>query len=508
MYPLITLLIASSIGISLFALITYKMRAKSQLRLRKSIILIGMTTSIITPILGLLLPQISEMLTPNIGTFSREALSLALEPIIIMPQGVEVREPFRLPSPVELTTALWILGFALASTSLAMHLLSLRTVLRGAELIDSYEGIKVYRLRKDSAPEAFSVFGKIYLPYQMPTAREREHILRHEAAHIEDGHGLERFLMLFFTRLYWFHPLAYYMQAELSDTHEYIADRLTISEQGFDVKAYQYHLLHSLLEGNRLCIVQSFNSDAQQLKKRILMMNRQQSTSSYRWVWLLALPIIATMLWATKSLSAGISQEEGKSITQRPKELKALLSRSNTTNPKQAEQELQKEQPASITESSGKIHPESHSKIGMTICVEAETPSLNEVHKEAIKQTPKALKKNKALDYEVLKLDLAYMDMAEFPGGIDSLMRYLSQNIEYPVKALKKKQQGRTIVQFEIDQEGKHSNYRIVRSASSILDAEALRVVRAMPDWKPAYDTKQQKNLAMTYTLPIVFRIQ
>lgn len=41
MYPLITLLIASSIGISLFALITYKMRAKSQLRLRKSIILIG-----------------------------------------------------------------------------------------------------------------------------------------------------------------------------------------------------------------------------------------------------------------------------------------------------------------------------------------------------------------------------------------------------------------------------------------------------------------------------------
>lgn len=149
MYPLITLLIASSIGISLFALITYKMRAKSQLRLRKSIILIGMTTSIITPILGLLLPQISEMLTPNIGTFSREALSLALEPIIIMPQGVEVREPFRLPSPVELTTALWILGFALASASLAMHLLSLRTVLRGAELIDSYEGIKVYRLRKD-----------------------------------------------------------------------------------------------------------------------------------------------------------------------------------------------------------------------------------------------------------------------------------------------------------------------------------------------------------------------
>lgn len=97
-------------------------------------------------------------------------------------------------------------------------------------------------------------------------------------------------------------------------------------------------------------------------------------------------------------------------------------------------------------------------------------------------------------------------EMPEFPGGQEALQRYLASSVRYPVIAQENGIQGRVYVQFVIDQTGAVTNATILRGVDPSLDREALRVVQAMPKWKPG----KQRNRAVrvSYTVPINFVLQ
>ena len=95
--------------------------------------------------------------------------------------------------------------------------------------------------------------------------------------------------------------------------------------------------------------------------------------------------------------------------------------------------------------------------------------------------------------------------MPEFPGGTAELMKFISKNIKYPEQAMRDSIQGRVIVQFVIDKTGKAINPTIKRSVSPELDAEAIRVVNAMPQWKPG--EQRGKTVNVQFTLPVQFRL-
>lgn len=96
-------------------------------------------------------------------------------------------------------------------------------------------------------------------------------------------------------------------------------------------------------------------------------------------------------------------------------------------------------------------------------------------------------------------------EMPMFPGGDGELFKYLGQNIKYPVQAMQKNIQGRVIVRFVVDKNGNVTDSEILRGASPLLDAEAIRVVNAMPKWTPGKQKGQFVNVY--YTLPIVFKL-
>ena len=96
--------------------------------------------------------------------------------------------------------------------------------------------------------------------------------------------------------------------------------------------------------------------------------------------------------------------------------------------------------------------------------------------------------------------------MPSFPGGYQALFDYLEKNIKYPAKAVKNKIQGRVILQFIVDEKGRLSDIKVVKSVDASLDAEAVRVVKAMPRWNPG--TQQGKAVKVRYTLPVTFRLQ
>lgn len=97
-------------------------------------------------------------------------------------------------------------------------------------------------------------------------------------------------------------------------------------------------------------------------------------------------------------------------------------------------------------------------------------------------------------------------EMPEFPGGTEALQRYLAQSVRYPVIAQENGIQGRVYIQFVINQNGEVTNATILRGVDPSLDREALRVVEAMPKWKPG--KQRNRPVRVSYTVPINFVLQ
>ena len=97
-------------------------------------------------------------------------------------------------------------------------------------------------------------------------------------------------------------------------------------------------------------------------------------------------------------------------------------------------------------------------------------------------------------------------EMPEFPGGAIELRKFIARSVGYPAEAQKEKAQGKVFVTFVVSSTGKVENAKIERSVSPALDAEAIRVVSMMPDWKPGRQRGQA--VSVEYTIPIEFKLQ
>lgn len=94
-------------------------------------------------------------------------------------------------------------------------------------------------------------------------------------------------------------------------------------------------------------------------------------------------------------------------------------------------------------------------------------------------------------------------EMPEFPGGEEGLRMFIAKTVRYPIEAQEAGIMGKPIVSFIIREDGKVVSPAIVRSAHSLLDAEAIRVVQHLPRWKPG--RQGGKAVRVSYTMPINF---
>ena len=93
----------------------------------------------------------------------------------------------------------------------------------------------------------------------------------------------------------------------------------------------------------------------------------------------------------------------------------------------------------------------------------------------------------------------------QFPGGEAELFGWLGRTMHYPEAAQKAKEEGRVIVRFIVEKDGSISAPEVVKQVSPALDAEALRCIKAMPQWKPG---KIQGQAVRSYfVLPIMFKM-
>lgn len=95
--------------------------------------------------------------------------------------------------------------------------------------------------------------------------------------------------------------------------------------------------------------------------------------------------------------------------------------------------------------------------------------------------------------------------MPEYPGGMQAMIEFLQTNMKYPEDAAKQKVEGRVMVQFVVETDGSVSDVHVAKQVFPSLDAEAIRVVQAMPKWTPGKE--KGKVVRVKYNLPIVFRM-
>ena len=123
------------------------------------------------------------------------------------------------------------------------------------------------------------------------------------------------------------------------------------------------------------------------------------------------------------------------------------------------------------------------------------------VQKKVVKTT-KTTKKAGAND----KVYVVVEQMPSFPGGDSALLKYLFENVKYPVSASKAQKQGRVMVCFTVEKDGAISNVKVARSVTPSLDAEAVRAIKSMPKWSPG--KQGGEFVRVKYIVPVTFRLK
>lgn len=95
--------------------------------------------------------------------------------------------------------------------------------------------------------------------------------------------------------------------------------------------------------------------------------------------------------------------------------------------------------------------------------------------------------------------------MPQYPGGQIAMMKYIMENMKYPEQAMKKGIQGRVAVSFIVEKDGSISNVKPVLSVHTLLDKEAVRVVKSMPKWSPG--KHNGKPVRVRFNLPVMFKL-
>lgn len=112
-------------------------------------------------------------------------------------------------------------------------------------------------------------------------------------------------------------------------------------------------------------------------------------------------------------------------------------------------------------------------------------------------------------DEEVVEEDeevfLVVEEDPEFPGGLGALSQFIADNIKYPQLAKENNITGRVFVSFVVEKDGSVGQVKVLRDIGGGCGAEAVRVVKSMPKWKPG--KQRGKAVRTQFNLPVSFEL-
>ena len=276
-------------------------------------------------------------------------------------------------------------------------------------------------------------------------------ILAHERGHIRLHHSWDLLFVDTLTALQWFNPAMWMLRSDLRAIHEYEADAAVLS-QGINARQYQYLLITKAAGIGGYSLANGISHST--LKNRINMMLHTKSDRSRLLKLLALLPIVGIALAVNAEKVVDVRYEESqKGIAEKKAETAAAF----TTTLKY-----------------DTIPGETFTAVGTYEPVQGDV-------------------------FDVVE------EMPQYPGGPQALFKFLGENVQYPAEAEKAGIQGRVIATFVVEKDGSISQPTIVKSVDPLLDAEAIRVISAMPNWIPG--KQNGKVVRVKYTVPLSFNL-
>lgn len=96
--------------------------------------------------------------------------------------------------------------------------------------------------------------------------------------------------------------------------------------------------------------------------------------------------------------------------------------------------------------------------------------------------------------------------MPSYPGDMEAFYKFLAQQMHYPKEALENGIEGRVVVRFVVEKDGRLTHFEAISSPSPLLSNEAIRVLSQMPRWNPA--KRMGRNVRCQYNIPVMFRLK
>ena len=436
---------------------------------------------------------------------------------------------------------IYLIGLAVYLIKFIGGLVSIARLIRSSKRREMADGTILVTHSKDYSPFSWMR----YIIVSEHDLRENyDMILAHERAHIRLHHSWDLLFAQFCATAQWFNPAAWLLKRELEAIHEYEADSATLHD-GFDARQYQLRLFEAATGVKYSSFTNNFINCS--TKKRIIMMMKKQTSP---WALLKALYVLPVAFAAVAVISCTSPREkkvdsqlsditvsgdnpllvftfedstevniQGKRLNPdgnpdfdylkvcgltsenidgiaalQSEEAEAIFGESGANGAIrfQVKGKTAKDMTAALAEHAQHIGSEGPLRINIK-----RPASIDEIQVVGYNSAPKAEEQGEI--FQVAE------EQPMFPGGMEEMMKFLQQNIKYPTEAQEQGKQGRVIVQFVVNKDGSISNDSVVRSVDPLLDAEALRVVRSMPNWIPG--KQRGKEVRVRFTLPVSFRL-
>ena len=393
-------------------------------------------------------------------------------------------------------------------------------------------------------------------------------ILAHERAHIRLGHSWDLLFVQLCATAQWCNPAAWLLKRELEGIHEFEADSDTL-RQGFDARQYQLRLFEEAVGVKFNTITNNFNNCSTKKRIIMMMKRQTSPWARMKALFVLPVAFVAVAViscTSPKEKKTDANQENADLIVETNgkgdpllvlvfpdgtemykidernwvdrynKDSKSYLAQFDLTQMNIEAIKVLKEDEAKSTygeraangamkfylkgttkkevmdamwQHKGEEEPLQVQLIKKSedgsVSVESITKKSDGDGEFSVYESTKPGRGGSSGNSEEGEIFQVVEEQPMFPGGMQEMTKFLQQNIKYPKEAQEQGKQGRVIVQFVVNKDGSIVNDSIVRSVDPLLDAEALRVVRSMPNWTPG--KQKGKPVRVRFTLPVTFHL-
>ncbi len=488
----------------------------NRLVFNRAFLIIALGFSLILPAAGFYIGRS----TPQIVNYRQSLFQgIMLEEVVITSEGVTISTPADVRADngeaapvvaknrrtfdfIGLISLIWLTGAMIAALIFLIKLGKLLFI--------------IIKSPKKKMPGYTAIFtGKEHGSYSFfnyaffPNENVNEKIVRHEMSHIAHHHSADILFVELMMIIQWFNPFIYLYKRELQSLHEYMADRDVVAT-GIDKQNYMMLILQQ-------CTAVDFSNMSNNFsflltKKRIKMITQSKKAKGVVIKALLTLPLFALLLFANCKSNGQekASAEKAETTTENENLVTIKLGEESYlsfNNPMEINfdgqeytldiKSVKKERTFEFGDHKVVVKNNRDERNSYTVTIDGAPFDITYI-------TRMLTDDSEATDDSEVYTGAVEV-LPEYPGGTAAMFEFIQKNVKYPESAKEKGIEGRVFVQFVVEKDGSLNEITVLRGVSEDIDAEAIRVVKAMPNWKPGMT--EGKTVRVQYVLPFNFKL-